>query len=323
MRTGFLLLALALTVTDSSAQSSLRVSGLLYSDYGYVVATRDGSRAGENGFGYRRLYLTVDHRTSERISVRARLEANDNATNSAGRPSPFVKDLFVRWHDGFGEGHDVYFGVTAPPGWETSERFLGYRSLEATIMDRLRIASSRDFGVRASGPLLGKVVRYNVMFANNNSVNPDGDRYKRLYGQLEWVPASGWTVTMGGDYAPQAGSETVTANAFAGWETDSFRAGVEAFLSPVREDGTGSTTDRSGASIFAAARVSHRVEAVGRYDSYSMGPDGARRSGWYGLAGLSFRAADGLAVIPNVTIDKNLTAPDPLVTARVTVHADF
>lgn len=319
----FLLLVLLAGVSVSSvaAQTGIRWGGQIYSDYSYVVEA-PGDAGGDNGFGYRRLYLTGDYTISERISGRARLEAADNVLNSAGRPSPFVKDLFVRWKDAIAVGHELYLGISPSPGWESSERFFGYRSLEATIMDRTKIASSRDFGIRATGPVT-ETVRYNFMVGNNNSVNPEADRFKRLYGQFEWKPTERLLATLGGDFAARAGGSAVTANAFVGYYLEVARVGVEAFISPIRVDSPASDVDRSGVSVFAAARVSSVLEALVRYDSYSQDMDGTAQNGWYLLTGLSWTPEKNVHLIPNLAWDQGLTADDPRVVARVTLHVEY
>lgn len=325
MGTRFLLLLVLLTgvtVASAVAQTGVKWGGQIYSDYSYVVEAPGDADGGDNGFGYRRLYLTGDYTVSERFSVRARLEAADNGLNTAGRPSPFVKDLYLRWKDAIATGHELFLGIAPSPGWETSEKFFGYRSLEATIMDRTKLASSRDFGVRATGPVT-ETIRYNVMVGNNNSVNPETDRFKRLYGQFEWKPAARIIATLGGDYAARAGGSAVTANAFVGYDLEKARIGVEAFVSPVRVDAPEADMDRSGVSVFAAARVSSVLEALVRYDSFSHDTDGTAQNGWYLLTGLAWTPEKNVHLIPNLAWDQGLTADDPRVVARITLHVDY
>ncbi|MDX1546846.1 MAG: hypothetical protein R3247_07660, partial [Rhodothermales bacterium] len=177
----FLVLSLCCTYA-AKAQPAVEVSGLGYLDYAYLLASPDDAEEGENGFGYRRLYLTTDFEISDRFDGRIRLEVRDNSTTEQGRPAPFVKDAFLRWRDLIGEGHHAVFGVSPPPVFRVSERVWGYRSLEATLMDRTGVAPSRDLGVALGGPLAaGGTVRYGLMVANNSGVRAETDRYKRVY----------------------------------------------------------------------------------------------------------------------------------------------
>ncbi len=105
---------LGLTVTATAlAQDAVKISGLAYMDYDYTISSSDSEEEGENGFGYRRLYLTSDFTISDDFSARARLEASDSSTNSDGKPAPFIKDLYLRWKNSFADGHDIYLGISS------------------------------------------------------------------------------------------------------------------------------------------------------------------------------------------------------------------
>jgi len=83
-----------------------------------------------------------------------------------------------------------------------SEKAWGYRSLEKTIMDRGKAASSRDTGIVLRGPIdaSGKF-RYGFMIGNNSGISRETDKYKRFYGQLEYYPSAKIQMSIGGDYA--------------------------------------------------------------------------------------------------------------------------
>lgn len=322
--TFFTLLLLAATVAVSSAQSPVKLSGLAYLDYYYVLDDPAGIEDGDNAFSYRRLYLTGDFGMSDDVSFRARLEADDSKTTADGLPSPFVKDLYVRWKNALGDGHEILIGVTSPPAYETSEKFFGYRSLEKTQMDLRKITSSRDFGIRVQGPLSssGKV-RYSVMLGNNNSVMRETDQNKRVYAQLEFLPDEHLVVTVGGDYAAMDDGSIVTANAFAGYTMDRIRFGAEVFVSPVNQDTPLEDMDRYGISIFAAAQASPSVELLLRYDHFATSVAGVDESGDFALVGAAFAARKGLRIIPNLVVNRSLSADDPMLTGRITVEAKF
>ncbi|HET6569123.1 MAG TPA: hypothetical protein VFG50_14245, partial [Rhodothermales bacterium] len=163
----------AATECRAQAENPLHISGLAFLDYYYTIAAPDGSELeGQNGFTYRRLYLTADYKISEAFSGRARLEAND------GSIQPFVKDLYLRWT--LPSHHTLRFGIIPTPAVELSESVWGFRSLEKTPLDLFGFVSSRDMGVRLDGTAFGNgILSYNVMFANNNSVRPEDDPHKR------------------------------------------------------------------------------------------------------------------------------------------------
>lgn len=327
LRTAFLsVLALSgLGVRGARAQTPVRFSGTAFMDYYYVLGVPGSGTSestGDHGFTYRRLYLTSDYTMSERISFRARLEANDRSVNTDGKPSPLVKDLFVRWRDVLGPGHELFIGISPTPIWEVSERFFGYRSVEATLLDRWGIASSRDFGVRLRGPVSDRVT-YAVMIGNNSSVKPESDRHKRLYAQLEFRPGDRLQATLGGDYASMDGGHTVTVDAFAGYRLDRLRFGAEGFYSPVRFDDGSGDHERTGLSVFAAATASSTTEFLLRYDRFSSDASGTGASGAYAVAGAAFTVEKNLRIIPNFVVFRATGSDDALVTGRLTVEATF
>lgn len=310
------LVAFGLTYTATSqslkTSESLELSGLMYMDYAYVLQEAGGS-AGDNGFANRRLYLTSDYRVNPDMRVRARLEAGADG-------EPFVKDLFFRWDNAVGEGHRLTVGIQSPPSFTVSEGFLGYRSIEKTIMDRDKIVSSRDFGVKLSGPLGS--LNYAVMFANNNSRRSEDDRQKRVYGQIEATPAERLQLTIGADYAALEDGSSLTANAFVGFFLNRARVGVEGYFNPIRPD-EGEGTDRIGISVFGAASIGDKTEVVARYHFSSVDRGTETLDGSFAMLGVATSIRDNVQFIPNVLVDTDPGADDSRVTGRVTLHVDF
>ncbi len=327
---GLILCLAALAARPALAQDDIKISGLAYVDYAYVLASPTDGQKGDNGFGYRRLYLTTDYKLSDTFSGRARLEANDGSTTAQGRPAPFVKDLYLTWKNVWGEGHDLVAGISSPPSFTVAEKVWGYRSLEKTIMDRNKIVSSRDFGVAAKGRL-GDALRYGLMAANNNGVAGEDDRHKRLYGQLEWHPSEQLALTLGGDYAGYGDERRngATLNAFAGYTTDAFRLGAEGFFNRIRLDDppakalAADADELVGLSLFAAARLADAWEAVARFDQVERDLAGAASRESFFLAGLAYQPHPQVRVIPNVLVSKDSRDADALVTGRLTLDLSF
>jgi hypothetical protein len=187
------------------------------------------------------------------------------------------------------------------------------------VMELNRVASSRDLGLRADGPVpVGRegLLRYAVMFANNEGVFPEDDASKRVYGQLEVRPAEPVVFTLGGSvagYDEDRDDERTgawDANAFLGYVSDTFRGGVEAFYQQ-----TGYTDDREldrmGASVFGTFWVTPRVGVVGRFDrvrheSFDEEDEEAPDAGFesFAVGGVAYRAHEGergtrVRLIPN------------------------
>ncbi len=314
---------LCLVAMDSTAQNALKWSGLVYMDYEYLLSSSDEEAEGENGFDYRRMYLTADYTLSDEFSGRARLEAASKPVDSA----LFVKDLYLKWKGAIADGHDLVFGVQSPPSYNLSEKIWGYRSLEKTIMDRNKIVSSRDMGVQAAGKLSQDGnLKYAVMVGNNNSVRGEDDKYKRIYGQLTWE-SDDVAASVGGDFASGEDRNAVNANAFASYLGDGFRVGAEGFMQKIDLDNSDNSRDELGISVFGIARVNEKVEIVGRADYVEMDASFASNSPkvsqTYLIGGVAFSPNPKVHFIPNVYVVDTEGVDDPEIAGRVTLHADF
>lgn len=315
-------------VVAQTEGTTLQVGGLAFLDYSYIVASPSADEEGAHGFGYRRLYLTTDFNISEAFSGRARLEANDGSTTAQGRPAPFVKDLYLRWHLG---SHDLTFGLSAPPSFTVAEDVWGYRSLEATIMNRNDILASRDLGVKATGKLRPDgSLRYGLMVANNNGVRGEDDKYKRVYGQLEFYPNDHLHITVGSDYADynDERDNILNFNAFAGYVAERFRVGAEGFWSQANLNDEGSAVEEDteaqrGISLFAVVSLHEQWEAVGRFDQVARDFRGVESSERFFVAGAAYVPHAQVRFIPNVLLSKESIHDDAHLTGRLTLALTF
>jgi hypothetical protein len=322
------ILFLALILAGSAtAQDRVRISGLAYMDYDYTLSSPASDEEGENGFGYRRVYLTTDFTISEDFAARVRLEGSDSSTNSDGKPAPFVKDLYLRWNNSFADGQDIYLGISSPPSFTVSESVWGYRSLEKTIQDRVGVVSSRDFGVAVRGRLNGDgTLRYGVMLANNSGTSAETDKDKRVYGQFEVYPSEALTFTIGGDYASLSDEDedsSVNANALAGFRTETVSVGAEGFFNRVSLAGVDDNNETYGISLFARANVNENVTVVGRFDRVEMSGPGVELSENYFVAGVALRPQKNVELIPNVWASKFNDEDSAFVSGRLTAHFKF
>lgn len=315
----------------SSAQAQtpgVEWSGLAYIDYEYLIASDDPDDEGDNTFDYRRIYLSADAALSEAFDARVRLEARGRSTTAQGRPAPFVKDAWVRWQ--YAEsGHRATLGVQPPPLFEISERVWGYRSLDATLIDRADVRDSRDFGFRLDGPLVaGGDVSYGLMVGNGNGVRPEvgGERGKRVYGQLAFTPGDIVRATIGADYTAPGGADrqsSARASAFVGAVTEAARGGVEAFYVHNEFDAPGlGTQDGVGVSVFGALNLTTQTSLVARYDYLDDDAGQIGEDEHYILGAFVYRPIPAVSLMPNVVV----TMPDgedPAVLGRVTTFVRF
>ncbi len=309
---------------SSAAQNAFDFSGRVYADYTYTFKSPVQVQEGENAFGYRRVYFTADYRQSDRFSGRIRFEANDKSTTAQGRPSPFVKDLSLKWSGALGEGHDIIMGLSRTPSWVVSQKVWGYRSLTKSLQDRGKILSSRDIGVALKGRLTsdGKV-RYGIMLANNESVSRETDKHKRVYGQLEFYPVQKLSITLGSDFASFEDGSVINFNAFGGYDSGMLRFGLEGYLNPRSFDDSHDDIIRSGASLFIVARVAERISGILRVDRLVEDYLGIKTVETMLLAGFGFHTGPGVQIIPNIVVIDDSEDDDPTITGRLTLHVDI
>ncbi|WP_143536757.1 hypothetical protein [Rubricoccus marinus] len=313
------------------AAPTIRFRGLGFFDYDYTLASPVEGEAGANTFDYRRLYLTADYTLSDAFDGRFRLEAQSSSTTAQGRPAPFVKDAFIRWKGPLAEGHSFRLGLQPPPLLEVVERVWGYRSLDRTLLDRARANDSRDFGLRADGPLAPRV-SYSLMVGNGRGLVEERstERGKHVYGQLQARPTEATFATLGLDYTPHEGEgeerdESVKASAFYGASGETVRAGVEAYAVYTNyQDPSLEPTQGVGASAFGVylfgARGEYRL--IGRYDFVQGAARRADADEHYGLLAFSYAPIPSVEVMPNVLVSA-FEGQDASVTGRVTVSARF
>ena len=310
------------------AQPAVSWSGRAFIDYRYVLDSPVPGETGANTFDYRRLNLGAQAEVADDFTLFARLEARGQ---SPDRPTPFVKDFHLTWADALGPGHRLRLGVQSPPLFGLAEQTWGYRSLAQTLMDRVRANESRDFGLRADGPLVpGGAVEYGAMIANGNGVRADAPtaRGKHVYGQVRVVPdgplRAAVTVDFTSHESDEPRAQTLKTSAFLGAVTERVRGGVEAFYITIDPSDPGADTRAGlGLSAFGAVDTSARTGLVGRIDWVDDEANlRADRDEVYGLAAFVYRPARRVEIMPNVVVSV-LDGLDARVESRLTAHAWF
>jgi hypothetical protein len=220
-----------------------KISGLMFGDdYWYYRLHQDRISSdnptevqGQQGFWFRRLYLTYDLAYNEKLSTRFRLEANSDGQFAGGDLVPYVKDAYLKWT--YAGKHQMTLGIHPSLTFDWLEGFWGLRHIEKTPADLYRIDSSRDFGVTLSGPLAVDGLNYAGQFGNEsgNGSETDDGKIVRFEGRFERTPG----IAVEGFYSYSnraAGRDRQTAQGFAGFRTDTVRAGGH-FLWQERQSG--------------------------------------------------------------------------------------
>jgi len=194
----------------------------VYFDYTSYLS-QDGpltSAPKDNFFAFRRAYFTYENRINDNLKFRFRYDADNTAnltsvdintgsTKKDDKLRPFIKHLYFDYA-GLLSNSSLKIGMTPTLTFEMAEARWGYRSVAKTLLDGYKDitgveidASSADIGANLTGSL-AKSVRYGVMFYNGAGYShPEGDRYKKIAGNIQLIPAAGLSVVGYMDYEKQ------------------------------------------------------------------------------------------------------------------------
>lgn len=357
--TGLFCLLSAVTLYSQEEKGG-KISGYMFGDYFYNISrdsliddlnnkALDGKKD-INGFQFRRIYFTYDYKISDNFSTRFRLESQTIIGIDNTLFLTFIKDAYLNWKNIF-EGSNFIFGIQPPPSYEVSEAFWNYRSLEKTIMDLRKIASSRDFGVTLKGRLNSSgSLKYWLMYGNGSVYESEGDKFKRAYAQIDLQPSEELRLTLYGDYKfkPEKeytqveqgyNNDALTSALFLGLQNNkTFRIGVESFLQityndliQVEEtDYLIQNRNALGVSLFGWYKFNELLVGVGRYDYLdpNISADYKGDSRNFFLLGLSFILHEKVSITPNFLLETyekpvNGVSIDPSLTGRITFYYEF
>jgi hypothetical protein len=209
-----------------------KFSGLMFGDYyaydrwhqDQISAANPANVEGQQGFWFRRLYLTYDLAFSERFTTRFRLEANSNGQfQNPGNLNPYIKDAYLKWT--FAHKQAATLGIQPTLTIDWFESWYGLRHIEKTPADLYRIDSSRDLGVSVGGPINAvKNLAYAVQYGNESGTGSETDKYKIWRFEGRYVSDSGPVVEGLYSFAKRpGGQDRTTAQGIVGWQGKTFR----------------------------------------------------------------------------------------------------
>ena len=259
-----LLLAVSTAFGQISIGEKSKVKGVAFGDFYWIPQNHNSDLQGENGFWFRRIYLTFETKISDSFSSRLRLEMNsegDFITNSSMVPD--VKDAYLKWSS---EDHAIYAGISGSPTWGLVEDVWGYRSVEKSPLDLQRMGSSRDFGVAVKGEL-GSSWNYHVMLGNGNSSRNEINQGKKVLASLSYEITDHIIVEGYGDYNALPNDRNVyTGQIFGAYQTDDFKLGL-LYAHQIRENfQPGQNLDLDIASVFTRFGLSENLKGFFRVD---------------------------------------------------------
>lgn len=317
-KVGIIILALGLfAVNGQSDAAESKLKGVAFADYYYFAS---GAKKKENGFQFRRIYLTYDLKWDDEFSGRVRLESKDDGFGSGNKMEPFVKHAYVRYRK---NGKALYMGLSGTPTWNITESVWGYRSVRKTIMDLNKIASSADIGISFHGQLDGEgKVNTQIMLANGNGQASEGDNNKKIYALLHLKPGA-LNATAYVDWEKRAGSQDrMTFGGFLGLKNDGFHGGIEGFLQK-RNNPAGDVQLR-GVSVFGAGVMNEKTKAFGRVDFFDPNDNAGNDRTLHFIGGLDFEPTKDVHLMPNVLVTSfQATGVDTEVLPRMSLYVKF
>ena len=315
---------------------AIKISGLAFGDFYWMAANHDESLKNNNGFWFRRLYLTFDKAMTDRLDMRLRFEMNSAGDFTSDlRLEPFAKDAWVRWK--FTDQHQVHLGLSPTPNMNVVDAFWGYRFLEKSLMDLQRIGATRDLGVAFRGSLgSGQKVRYHFMLGNGSSTRGETDRGKGTQASLGYYPNDSLILEFFSDYDQHPeDADRNTYHAFLGYKRDWGRLGIQYAHQKRKGD---SRVDLDLMSFFGIVNLSPKLSFIGRYDRmFDPNPEGANipyipfdptAKFHFFLAGIDWKVTEEFSLLPNIELvryDKREdgTRPATDVIPRVTFFYRF
>ena len=305
-----ILVIIFLSITGQGfTQENSKISAYMFGDYYYVLKNHNEDIEGENGFWFRRIYLTYDKKLDDAFNVRLRFEMNSKGDfETADYLNTVVKDAYLQYKKG---NNSILFGISSTPTLGLIEKIWGYRSVEKTPMDLYKYSSSRDFGLAFKGSLdADKKVRYHLMYANGSSNKSEVGKGKKLMTALSYHFNSGLVLEGYFDIEDRTGGKKRSViQGFLGIDRDNFKAGIQ-YSSQTRRIGPNTDDQKLKImSFFGRNKLSEDTWAFYRFDmGLDPNPDGEKMSylpldktAKFNLiiAGLDIKAGKDVHIMPN------------------------
>ena len=301
-----------------------KLGGYMFGDYYYNVT---GPREKENGFWWRRIYLTDDLKWSDKVSGRFRLEANDiNVGQATRQPKdklvPFVKESSLTYKSG---SWVLSAGLTPTPTWGLAEKVWGYRCIEKTIIDLTGAGSPVDMGVQVTRKL-GEKADLSVMVGNGNGFRSEVDDNKKVYVQAHYKPGS-LESRVYLDWQKQPKSmDQLTLAVLLGLVKEGGQGAVEFYQRSAKKSapGTGKDLKSFGVSLYATKKLSDSKKVFARADLYEPNSDADKDRENLLIGGLDMELTKQVHLMPNVLVTLYQdSGKDTQIVPRITGFFEF
>lgn len=314
---------------------NVKVSGHLFGDAYAAVQHHDPDIEGQNGFWFRRVYLTFDFAVADPWSARFRLEGNSPGDfKTSAKLNPFVKDAYLARK---GKKTDLFIGIQPSPTWDFTESLWGYRSVEKVPLDLYRMGSSRDFGLGIKGKASDKI-SYHAMLGNGAAEGSETNEGKKAMLAVAFQPTKQVVLEVYTDFEDRPLSTDRTTYQLSGaWKGAKSRYAVQ-YASQNREAATGPDQTFAVGSIFGVWDLSEKLTLLARVDrTFDPNPEADKTPYLvmaknmeldFAVVGVDYKINKKISIIPNIEYvayrDTNgVAAPDNDLFARITLYFQF
>ena len=248
-----------------------KVGGTMFVDMTNIDQTSNGTKTDASGTGLdvKRFYLSVDHKFDDIWS--ANLTTDFNYVSNDGETQLFVKKAYLQ--GAFDKLATLRVGSANMAWIPFVEDWYGYRFVENTVVDKMKLGNSADWGLHLFGD--NGMFNYQVSAINGGGYkNPSRSGHVDFEGRVGLQPVKGLMFAVGA-YDGDLGKDTQTAptlhgarryDAMAAWSRDGLRLGAEWFRADDWKNvATPATDTASGWSLWGSYDFA-RASVFARYD---------------------------------------------------------
>jgi len=235
--------------------------------------TEIGNGWDDRGFELDRSYLGYEYKFNNGLSIKGVMDIGKSSDVSDYHRIAYIKNAMISWKRG---KFTLNGGLISTTQFNFQEKAWGYRYIMKSFQDKYKFGSSADLGLSAA-------YKFCDWFAMD-AIIVNGEGYKKIqlksglnYGLgMTLTPVKGFNIRLyGGINEGTEEDQKAKWNgaAFIGYKNDYLSVGAE--YNYMRNDGYNPGTFKHGYSIFAAGKVSKRVDILARVDDlYTSSEDG-------------------------------------------------
>ncbi len=299
-----------------------KLSGRMYFDLTNIDQESNGAKTDASGFGFdiKRFYLGVDHKFDDVWSMN--LTTDFQYSSAISSTELYIKKAYIqaRLSDAF----VLRAGSTDLPWVPFAENYYGMRYVENTIADRLKFATSADWGLHVSGEAGSGMFNYAAAMLNGAGYkNPGRSKGVDFEGRIGFSPIANTVVAVGA-YSGKLGKEKENTDALhtadridamVAYASPKFRVGAEYFQAKNWNNVLTAASDKAdGWSVWGSVGLTDGgVTLFGRYDKADLSKelDPSLEDTYYNL-GVEFPVIKGvkLATVYKYTHRENDTTTD-------------